>query len=116
MTLSIELLPAPFGPMMARTSCSRTSKRDVGQRLDAAEAQRDAVEFEDRRSERKGAPGPTAPDRGTDWVIMPRQAAPGWRLKAVATRVFGSADAAASSAAALERAPRPAASASSSGW
>src|SRR6185436_10446638 len=26
MTLSIELLPAPFGPMMARTSCSRTSK------------------------------------------------------------------------------------------
>src|SRR5262245_42604550 len=26
MQLSIELLPAPFGPMMARTSCSRTSK------------------------------------------------------------------------------------------
>src|SRR5436190_20913855 len=26
MTLSIELLPAPFGPMMARISCSRTSK------------------------------------------------------------------------------------------
>src|SRR5919106_4964812 len=25
-TLSIELLPAPFGPMMARISCSRTSK------------------------------------------------------------------------------------------
>src|SRR3954470_9528879 len=24
-TLSIELLPAPFGPMMARISCSRTS-------------------------------------------------------------------------------------------
>src|SRR5450755_1568523 len=26
MTLSSELLPAPFGPMMARISCSRTSK------------------------------------------------------------------------------------------
>src|SRR5260370_19488376 len=26
MTLSIEDLPAPFGPMMARISCSRTSK------------------------------------------------------------------------------------------
>src|SRR5690606_35147199 len=26
MTLSIELLPAPLGPMIARTSCSRTSK------------------------------------------------------------------------------------------
>src|SRR5215471_11097755 len=26
MTLSIELFPAPFGPMMARISCSRTSK------------------------------------------------------------------------------------------
>src|SRR6187399_102892 len=26
MQLSIELLPAPFGPMMARISCSRTSK------------------------------------------------------------------------------------------
>src|ERR1700704_5797870 len=26
MTLSIELLPAPLGPMMARISCSRTSK------------------------------------------------------------------------------------------
>src|SRR5664279_1714954 len=26
MTLSIELLPAPFGPMIARISCSRTSK------------------------------------------------------------------------------------------
>ena len=25
MTFSIELLPAPFGPMIARTSCSRTS-------------------------------------------------------------------------------------------
>src|SRR6476661_793668 len=25
MTFSIELLPAPLGPMMARTSCSRTS-------------------------------------------------------------------------------------------
>jgi hypothetical protein len=24
-TFSIELLPAPFGPMIARTSCSRTS-------------------------------------------------------------------------------------------
>src|SRR5512137_750515 len=26
MTLSIELLPAPLGPMIARISCSRTSK------------------------------------------------------------------------------------------
>src|SRR6187455_3246061 len=26
MTFSIELLPAPLGPMIARTSCSRTSK------------------------------------------------------------------------------------------
>ena len=26
MQLSIELLPAPFGPMMARISCSRTLK------------------------------------------------------------------------------------------
>src|SRR5215472_11299369 len=26
MTLSIELFPAPFGPMIARISCSRTSK------------------------------------------------------------------------------------------
>jgi hypothetical protein len=26
MTLSIELLPAPFGPMIARTSCSSTLK------------------------------------------------------------------------------------------
>src|SRR5678816_2768901 len=26
MQLSIELLPAPFGPMIARISCSRTSK------------------------------------------------------------------------------------------
>src|SRR6516165_10879231 len=26
MQLSIELLPAPLGPMIARTSCSRTSK------------------------------------------------------------------------------------------
>jgi len=39
MQLSMELLPAPLGPMMARISCSRTSKRDVGQRLHAAKAQ-----------------------------------------------------------------------------
>jgi len=39
MQLSMELLPAPLGPMMARISCSRTSKRDVGQRLHAAETQ-----------------------------------------------------------------------------
>src|ERR1700693_259694 len=29
MTFSIELLPAPLGPMMARTSCSRTSNESL---------------------------------------------------------------------------------------
>ena len=49
MTLSIELLPAPpLGPIMARiSSCSRTSNRNVGQRLDATKAQRDVVDLED---------------------------------------------------------------------
>ena len=37
MQLSIELLPAPLGPMMARISCSRDVEADVGERLDAAE-------------------------------------------------------------------------------
>jgi hypothetical protein len=42
-TFSIELLPAPLGPMMARTSCWRTLKLMSVQRLDAAEAQADVL-------------------------------------------------------------------------
>ena len=44
MTLSIDDLPAPFGPMMARISPSRMSKLTSLSALHAAEAQRDVVD------------------------------------------------------------------------
>jgi hypothetical protein len=47
MQLSIELLPAPLGPMMARISCSLHIERDVGQGLDATEPQADVVDVQD---------------------------------------------------------------------
>ena len=37
MTLSIDVLPAPFGPMMARISPLRMSKETSGERFHAAE-------------------------------------------------------------------------------
>jgi hypothetical protein len=46
MQLSMELLPAPLGPMMERISCSDV-ERDVGQRLHAAETQADVLDVED---------------------------------------------------------------------
>ena len=44
MTLSIDVLPAPLGPMMARISPSPDVERDVGDRAHAAERQRDVLE------------------------------------------------------------------------
>ena len=46
-------MPAPLGPMMARISCSRTSKRDVGERLHAAEGERDVLDREDDVADRR---------------------------------------------------------------
>jgi len=43
MTLSIDVLPAPFGPMIARISPLAISNRYVADRLDAAKRQRDPL-------------------------------------------------------------------------
>ena len=48
MTLSIEVLPAPFGPMMARISPLRMSKETSRDRLHAAEGERDVLDREHR--------------------------------------------------------------------
>ena len=55
MTLSIELLPAPFGPMMARISCSSTLKEMFVSACTPPKRSEIEVEFQDRRTERKGA-------------------------------------------------------------
>ena len=47
-TFSIELLPAPLGPMMARTSLLRTSKETSESALHAAEGERDVAHLEQR--------------------------------------------------------------------
>ena len=48
MTSIIVVLPAPFGPMMARISPGSTTSDRLVQRLETVEADRDAVEIEDR--------------------------------------------------------------------
>jgi hypothetical protein len=50
MTLSIELLPAPFGPRADDGAhlVLEHVERHVGERLDATEPERDRVELEDR--------------------------------------------------------------------
>ena len=48
MTLSIEVLPAPFGPMIARISCRRISRLIAVERRDAAKGEADPVGLQDR--------------------------------------------------------------------
>jgi len=47
MQLSIELLPAPLGPMMARTLVFTHVERNVGQRFHATKTQTDVVDVKD---------------------------------------------------------------------
>ena len=55
MTLSIELLPAPFGPMIARTSCSSTLKLMLVSALTPPNRSEIEFEFENGRADGKGA-------------------------------------------------------------
>ena len=55
MTLSIEVLPAPFGPMMARISPLRMSKDTSRSALHAAERQRDVLERQQNVARRRRA-------------------------------------------------------------
>src|SRR5262245_66395289 len=73
MQLTIEVFPAPFGPMIENSSRSHR-KADVGQRLDAAELQRHVLRFEERsrRGLLNGIHGPAsgAARCGATWRAM----------------------------------------------
>ena len=55
MTSIIVVLPAPFGPMMQRSSPTSIEQRQLVQRLEAVEADGDVVEIEDRAVRRVDA-------------------------------------------------------------